>query len=128
MQEKQLALLCAAAALVGVTLLAVHSEGLQPREKEIGEISGADIGEAVVVYGSVASAYSRNGNWFLTLCKKSCVKAFIPAGTAKKMNASADLRALGKGAWISFAGRVQDYKGELELVALDGHAMEVLRP
>jgi len=128
MQEKQLALLCAAAALLGIILLAAYSRQVQPQKMEIAEITDTDVGKPIAASGSVASIYSRNGNWFLTLCSRTCIKAFVPAGTAKKMNASVDLRALKKGAWISFGGRVQEYKGELELTALDGHAIEVLRP
>lgn len=128
MEEKQLALLCAAAAVLGIMLLAAQSKQLRPEQKQINEITEADAGKAVIVHGAVASIYSRNGNWFLTLCSKECVKAFVPASAAKKMNSSVDLRAVRKGAWISFSGRAQEYKGELELVALDGHAVEVLRP
>ena len=128
MQEKQLALLCAAAALLGMLLLAAYSRQAQPQKKDIEEIADSDSGKHVVVHGALSSVYSRNGNWFLTLCRKTCMKAFIPSGTARKMEGGIDLRALKKGAWISFSGTVKEYKGDLELVALDGHAIEVLRP
>ncbi|MFH1106390.1 MAG: hypothetical protein V1787_00690 [Candidatus Micrarchaeota archaeon] len=129
MHEKQLAAVCAAAAVAGILLIAAYSKALAAQPMGIAEISGADIGKALKVKGALASIYSRNGNWFISVCNKGCIKAFIPASVARGMpGKGTDLKALRKGAWISFSGAVQEYKGALEIAAYDEYCVEVHRP
>ncbi|MFH1200543.1 MAG: OB-fold nucleic acid binding domain-containing protein [Candidatus Micrarchaeota archaeon] len=127
MQEKKLAALCAAGALLGILILAAYSSSLAPQEKDIAQISAADEGRLVTVAGSVSGVYSRSGNWFFTLCRTSCIKAYVPPGAAKSIGAQTDLKALRKGSWILFSGKISTYKGALEIVAQGSGAIEVLR-
>ena len=104
--------LCAAAAglfaLVAVAIL------IEPKHVAIAEITESDAGGLVVVRGEISSYSSKDENVFITLNDSAAIRIVLFSREAGKQPWVYDLK---KRDAISVQGRVQVYRGELEIVA-----------
>ncbi len=99
------------AAMAGIALLFFLAESFEPRPVKIKDIGNADIGWPVRVNTKVESSY-KTGNTLL-------MQVFDGTGKIKAVafNVSNETQAaLCKNCFASLEGKVQIYKGELEIV------------
>lgn len=108
-------------------MLAAFSQQATPVERGVDELNAEDIGRLVAAKGWLASVKESRSHVFLTLCEHACVKAVVFSRVAGRMREkSLDPALLKPGQFVLFRGVVTEYEGELELVAKDAAAIDVL--
>ncbi len=113
-------------AAIGMLGLLAVSRGIASEEIGIDDISEKDVGRFVLIRGRVAGASESNGNYFLSICSKKCIRLTVFRGIAREMSETAtDLSKLKWGWRISAEGVVSEYKGALGLELLEPGALQV---
>lgn len=117
MENDSLLALAAALSLLGLLLLAYALHSASPQKLRISEITGAHVSKFVETSGEISSIYPRNGNYFITLCSGNCIKVIIFKRDAAAMSThGSNIYLLKKGDRISVKGKVEEYKGQLEII------------
>ena len=109
--KERLSAIALLAAITGIVLLFLLAESFEPRQAKIGEIGNADVGWPVKINAKIESSY-KTGNTLL-------MQVFDGTGRIKAVafNVSSETQAaLCKNCFASLEGKVQLYKGELEIV------------
>lgn len=118
MENSNLLALAAALSLLGLVLLAYAAHSASPQKMRISEISNSHVGKFVETEGEISSVYPRNGNYFITLCKGECIRIVVFKKDAAALSThEANIYLLRKGDHLSVSGKVEDYNGQLEIVA-----------
>ncbi|MFH1588652.1 MAG: OB-fold nucleic acid binding domain-containing protein [Candidatus Diapherotrites archaeon] len=105
---RKIAFICA---LGGVMLVFVISSAFEPTELEIGEINSVHLNQTVSVQGKVSSRKIISNALIFELTEnKSTINAV-------KFNANENELLIEKGSKVKVTGKVEEYKGELEIVA-----------
>ncbi len=118
MENSNLLALAAALSVLGLLLLAYAAYSASPQKLRISEINSSHIGKFVESAGEISSIYPRNGNYFITLCSGDCISVVIFKSDVSAMSThETNIYLLRKNDRISVRGKVQDYKGQLEIVA-----------
>lgn len=118
--------MCVAVALLGVCVLAFSAKSFKAVGKEIGELGAEDVGRLVLVKGVVTNVRQNKGTLFLTVCSKACVSAVAFSPLAEEMASKAVDTAKLAGRFVSVEGKVQEYKGGLEIILQTPTAINVL--
>lgn len=108
MQDKTLLKISIFTSIVGIVALYFI---MQPAEIRIGDINRNYIGKSVKVLGEISSRYeSKDGHIFLNLADSSGkIKVIIFKNS--KVEKSLEI-----GQMIEVSGKVEEYKGELEII------------
>ncbi|MDO8340273.1 MAG: OB-fold nucleic acid binding domain-containing protein [Candidatus Burarchaeum sp.] len=123
--DKRLALAALALSLLGLLVLFLYAQSLQPRQTSIGALAGEREGSFVEVIGTVSSASSRGGSVFIRLCDFSdCIAVFVPGQQADDFRINPYL--LKPGDKLVVRGVLKEYKGEPELVPLGADGLELV--
>ncbi len=118
MENSNLLALAAALSLLGLLLLAYAAQSASPQKLQIPEINSSHVGKFVESEGEISSIYAHNGNYFITLCSGDCISVVIFKSDVSAMSThETNIYLLRKNDRISVRGKVQDYKGQLEIVA-----------
>lgn len=98
-------------AVFGVAALGLLAEVQKPVDADISELGGLDIGSRVSVKGSVAEIFKARNALVFTVYDGNFVKAvvFSPSEEEKEI--------VRKGNIVEVRGRLQNYKGEIEIIA-----------
>ena len=100
--------------IIGITCLFALNHFLEPEQLAIKDITLSHVGHEVVVSGSVASLTEKDGHVFITLSdNNSSIKVVMFANTAKIYPEIYNLTS----GMLTIQGKVDNYKGELEIVA-----------
>ena len=114
MEERRLAFLAAACALLGLAALAASAAMLSASATPLTGLSIADAGRTIHACGTVASIRQRNGNYFLMLEDGASVPLVIFSSARP-----AGLASLSQGDHLCVAASVDEYpagSGSIELV------------
>ncbi|WP_456475177.1 exodeoxyribonuclease VII large subunit [Candidatus Pyrohabitans sp.] len=125
MRDSEVISLSLAASTLGLLLLFFAASISEPRELDIGELSGDYLGAQVKIEGEVMKLrYHEAGHIFLRVSDGTGEVA-VPLfkGVAEKVDRS----CLKKGAKIVLTGRVEEYRGELEVIPREGDDIRCLR-
>jgi hypothetical protein len=122
---RHIAILAAAVAVLGLIFLFHFGQQIQPKQILMSALAGQPENSYVEVVGSIRSVTSKAGSLLITFCEFSdCTTVFVPS------SASDDLRLnpylLKSGDRIVVRGRVQEYKGERELVPVGEDGIEFI--
>lgn len=114
MSDSQLIKISFLIALIGLACLFALYVVLEPEHLTIKDITLSNIGHEVVVTGSISSIAVNNDHVFITLSdNSSSIKVVVFANTAKN---HPEIYNLTSGV-LTIQGKVDNYKGELEIVA-----------
>ena len=109
MKQERIALVALLASITGIALLFAMSEAIEPKEMKIGEIGFEEEGLQAKVNARIDSFSQRQGIAFMQL--------YDGTGKIKAIAFKAEkFPELKKGMLACFEGKIQIYKGELELV------------
>ncbi len=109
MKQERIALIALLASIIGIALLFATSETIEPKELKILEIKAEDQGLYVKVKARIESFSQRQGIAFMQL--------YDGTGKIKAISFEAEkFPQLEKGMIAILEGKIQIYKGELELV------------
>ena len=109
MQQEKIALVALLASITGIALLFAMSEAIEPKEMKIQEITIEKEGLQAKVNARIEEFSQRQGIAFMSL--------YDGTGKIKAIAFEAEkFPELEKGMLASFEGKIQIYKGELELV------------
>lgn len=114
MKREDFARLCLLVSLVGLGIMYAAGEFLEPEKADIGEISENDVGETLVVEGTVADFYSTDTASFFTL----------EDGSGSISVTDFDSRKFDNGERINVSGQVDLYQGDLQIVASEIERMQ----
>jgi len=102
-------------AITGIIALLLISQGIEPRSVAIGDITSNLIGYQVSASGYVKDFYWHDGHFFATLSEnREQIKIVMFERDAKKFPA---LSNVSKNSNLLVMGSVNEYEGELEIVA-----------
>jgi hypothetical protein len=122
--NQKLALAALALSLLGLLILFLYAQSLQPKQTSIGALAGEKEGTYVQVLGTVSSASSNGGNIYIKLCEFSdCIAVFVPGSQADGLRLNPYL--LKSGDRLLVRGTLKTYKGEPELVPLGSDGLEL---
>ncbi len=122
--DKRLAFAALALSLLGLLVLFLYAQSLQPKQTSIGALAGEKEGAYVQVLGTVSSASSRGGSVFIRLCEFSdCIAVFVPGQQADELHINPYL--LKPGDKLVVKGVLKEYAGEPELVPLGSDGLEL---
>ncbi|HII38786.1 TPA: hypothetical protein HA318_02180 [Candidatus Micrarchaeota archaeon] len=122
-----IAAFCLLAALLATGVMALTVKSMQAVEKKAADITLQDAGSKVRVYGTIVSAYSSNGNFFLKLCDGKCIKIVVFSALAKQMREhSIDPASIKQQSFVYVEGTVQEYQGELEVLPSYYNSIELV--
>jgi len=111
LSKERLSAIALLAATTGIALLFLLAESFEPKQVKIQDIGNADVGWPVRVNAKIESSY-KTGNTLL-------MQVFDGTGRIKAVafNVSDEKQAaLCKSCFASLEGKIQLYKGELEIV------------
>ena len=109
MEQEKIAVIALTASIAGIVLLFTIAQSIEPKEMKIEEISVEEEGLQVKVNARVEEFSQRQGIAFMQL--------YDGTGKIKAIAFKAEkVEGIGKGMLASFEGKIQIYKGELELV------------
>ena len=109
MKQERIALVALLASISGIALLFAMAESIEPKEMKIGEIGFEDDGLYAKVNARIESFSQRQGIAFMQL--------YDGTGKIRAIAFEAEkFLELEKGMLAGFEGKIQIYKGELELV------------
>lgn len=109
--EKHLAIISLLCALLGITMLFVLNNAIEPTEIKVREINSEMRGQRVLVSGHVEWAMERENFVMFTLNDGEKIKA-IKFGPLEE-----ERILLRDREFVTIVGKIQLYKGELEIVA-----------
>lgn len=121
MNDGSLLRLSLLASLLGLALLALTASQAQPHAAKIAEISYDEVGSTVAVKGQIAARSDhKDGHVFLKV-SDGTGKISVPVFTSQleKMNQS-EIPCLKTGSEVEILGRVEDFRGSLEIVPKGG--------
>jgi len=122
---RHIAILAAAVAVLGLLLLFHFGQQIQPKQIAMAELQGQPENSYVEVVGSIRSVTSKAGSLLITLCEFSdCTTVFVPSSASDDLHLNPYL--LKSGDRIVVRGRVQEYKGERELVPAGEDGIEFI--
>ncbi len=102
-------------AVVGIVCLFITNLVIQPENLSIGNITSSKVGREVIVSGIISSMSTKDGHVFITLDdNNSNIKVVMFATTARNYPAVYNLTRNDK---VTAKGKVENYKGELEIIA-----------
>lgn len=105
-------------AVLGIGALFAVTETLRPTGMAVADITPNDAGAEVAVNGTIKSISIKEGNIFITLQEKDFRIVMF------RSEANQSSYALKKGNMIEVTGRVQLYKGQIEIIAEKIRKME----
>ncbi len=109
MEQEKIALIALLVSISGILLLLAMAQAIEPKEMKIEEIKIENEGLYVKINAKVEEFSQRQGIAFMQL--------YDGTGKIKAIAFEAEkFPELGKGMLASFEGKIQIYKGELELV------------
>ena len=109
MEQEKIALIALLASVTGILLLFAMAQSIEPKEMKIQEITIEEEGLQVKINARVEEFSQRQGIAFMQL--------YDGTGKIKAIAFEAEkFPELGKGILAGFEGKIQIYKGELELV------------
>ena len=109
MEQEKIAVIALLASIAGILLLLAMAESIEPKEMKIEEITVEKEGLQAKVNARIEEFSQRQGIAFMQL--------YDGTGKIKAIAFKAEkVERLGKGMFASFEGKIQIYKGELELV------------
>ena len=112
--DRTLVRLCWVVGGVGIVGLFVVTQLIGPVNTSIKNINEASLGKTVSTYGKVDSFFTKDGHVFLTLTDEGAkIKVVVFENQAKKMPFAYNIR---NGDIIKVVGKVDKYKGELEII------------
>ncbi|MFZ3077718.1 MAG: OB-fold nucleic acid binding domain-containing protein [Candidatus Aenigmatarchaeota archaeon] len=114
MQDATLLKLSLATSLIGIILLFAFAQTIESERIEIADVDKSFIGRNVELFASVESFYNSNGNYFLKVSDKT---GNITAVLFKQTATNFDMGKLKKYQQIILSGKINEYKGILELIA-----------
>jgi DNA/RNA endonuclease YhcR with UshA esterase domain len=124
MRDYEVVSLSLAISTVGILLLFFAASIAEPREVSIGELSSAHLGAKVKVAGEVVRVRNHDeGHVFLRV---SDGKGEVAVPLFKKVAEGVDKSCLREGAKIELIGRVEEYRGELEVIPREGDEVRCL--
>lgn len=112
--DSQLMKLCLIISVAGIIALYVLAQFAEPVEMKISGIDSSLAGRNILVTGKVSSYFESSGNVFITIENNGTVKAVMFANDADKNPSVYDLKINDS---ISVEGKLEIYKGELEIIA-----------
>lgn len=107
MKREDFARICLLVSLIGLSIMYASGEFLEPEKTDIGDISESDVGDTLVVEGTVSGFYSTDSASFFTLEDDS--------GSISVTDF--DSRKFDNGEKINISGQVDLYQGDLQIVA-----------
>ena len=107
LDDSQLLALSLALSAIGLVLLFLLSNSLQPSPVAPWQISGAEVGKTVLVKGTINGFYKTSSFASFSLCSSGCIKVTDFASNSRLQN----------GRRASVEGTVREYKGELGITA-----------
>lgn len=107
MKREDFARLCLLVSIAGLGMMYAAGEFLEPERVGIGEVSESDVGETLVVEGTISGFYSTDSASFFTLEDDS--------GSVSVTDF--DSRRFDNGERINVSGQVDLYQGDLQIVA-----------
>lgn len=114
MQDGTLLKLSLATSLIGIALLFVFAQTIESERVDIADIDKSSIGSNIELFVSVESFYNSNGNYFLKVSDKT---GNITAVLFKQTATNFEMSKLKKNQQILLSGKINEYKGVLELIA-----------
>lgn len=127
--DRALLLISLAASTAGLVILAALSLQNVEAAVEISEIDYDDVGSTIAIEGNISSKKVHgDGHIFLAVADYTGkISVVIFAETAKELERGL-LECLDVGNVISVVGRVQEYRGLLEIIPARGSAIRCSRP
>ncbi len=125
MRDREVVSLSLVVATLGIVTLSFAAGTAKPEVMKIAELSGAQLGALVEVEGEVVDVKNhRNGHVFLRLSDGTGeVKVALFRSVAREV----EPQCLREGARVAVVGRVEEYRGEIELVPREGEKVRCLR-
>lgn len=114
MQDGTLLKLSLATSLIGIVLLFAFAQTIESERAEIADVDKSFIGRNIELFANVDSFYSSDGNYFLKVSDKT---GNITAVLFKQTATNFDMGKLKKSQQIILSGKINEYKGVLELIA-----------
>ncbi|MFQ5815204.1 MAG: exodeoxyribonuclease VII large subunit [Candidatus Hydrothermarchaeaceae archaeon] len=110
---------------IGLLLLLLVSSASQPATVSIGEIDYDEVGSLVSIEGSIASKrVHKDGHIFLKVEDGTGkISTVVFSSEAEKLDSSI-LECLVEGRRISVTGRVEEYRGALEVIPKRGDGLK----
>jgi len=123
MGDRGLVVLAAAIALLGLIFLYYYGQQIQPRQIDFSDLESQPLNSYVEVVGSIRGVTSKSGSLLITFCDfADCITVFMPSSAADAMRLNPYL--LKSGDRVVVRGRMQEYKGERELVPAGENGIE----
>lgn len=115
MKDKNLLRISILTSIIGLISLFFITSFTQAQTIRISDIDDSYIGKTVSVQGEITSIFNAKGHYFISLKDGQTIKVVIFSNNADKLN----VHSLEKGDKIDVLGKVDKYKGELEILPKD---------
>ncbi len=127
MNDKTLLKISLLVSTIGLILLFFVSSYARPPNAKISEITYDDVGRYTVIQGKISSkSVHKDGHIFLDITDETgTMKVVLFSGTAETLE-SGTLACLVKGKSIEIKGKVDEYKGSLEILPKEGTDVKCL--
>jgi DNA/RNA endonuclease YhcR with UshA esterase domain len=125
MRDREVVSLSLAIATAGLLMLFFAASIAQPREVSIGELTSAQLGATVKVAGEVMKVKNHEAGHVFLRIHDGTGEVAVPL--FKRVAEDVDKSCLREGALIEVIGRVEEYRGELEVVPREGDEVRCLR-
>ena len=127
MNDKTLLKISLIISTIGLILLFLVSSYTRPPNVKISEITYDDVGRYTVIQGKISSKnVHKDGHIFLDISDETgTMKVVLFSSTAETLE-SGTLACLKKGKSIEIKGKVDEYKGSLEILPKEGTDVKCL--
>jgi len=106
--HRELYLISTVLAVIGLGIMFVTAESIEPETAQIGSLSSSQTGEIITVEGEIISSQFTDGNLFLTVEDETGSMSVADFNSNKNFQ---------EGDKVSVEGEITLYEGELELIA-----------
>lgn len=114
MRDETLLKLSLITSLIGIIFLFAFAQTIEAERIEIADIDKTSIGKNIELFASIESFHTSGGNYFLKISDKT---GNITAVIFKQTTNEIDISRLKKWQQIKLSGKINEYKGYLEIIA-----------
>jgi len=111
-------------ACVGLLVLFLYAQSLQPKHISISAIEDEQEGAYLEVLGRVVESNSKGGSVFIRLCDRACISIYVPGSLADSLALNPYL--IKKNDRLLVRGILEIYEGEPELIPLGSNGLELV--
>ena len=125
MHDREVISLSLAIATAGLLMLFFAASAAKPEEVSIAELGSSQLGATVKVAGEVAKVRNHEAGHVFLRIRDGTGEVAVPL--FRRVAQEVDRSCLEEGARIEIVGRVEEYRGELEVVPREGDEVRCLR-